>query len=102
MPIMKILMLTGATETKAAKLATELYSLCSHQGMNIEIIKANLFTTNIELLEEQEKPTIILVVGTNKVISQTPVINGMALMYPWMGIDKVVDDISQYYKQDLK
>jgi len=96
---MKILMLTGATKTKADKLATELHSLCSHQGMNIEIIKANLFTTNIELLEEQEKPTIILVVGTNKVNSQTPVINGMALMYPWMGIDKVVDDISLYYKQ---
>lgn len=95
---MKILMLSGATEAKADKLAADLTSLCSQKKMSIEIVKANLFTTNIQLIEEQEKPDIILVVGTNKLTAQTPVINGIALLYPWMGIDKVIDDISFYYQ----
>jgi len=95
---LKILILSGVTHKKLEKLSSDLIAYCSKKGMGIQVVTANVFKDDIDALEEKEKPAVILSVGIEKLSDKTPVINGLALMYPWLGIEKVVDEIWSHYR----
>lgn len=94
---MKIMMLSGTTGAKAEQLAQKLTALCRENQMAVEVVTANLYKDALPAREEKEKPAAILVVGTNKITAGSPTIAGLSLLYPWMGTDKMVEEIKHYY-----
>lgn len=99
---MKILLVSGAKESKSNILASDLIQECAKKNMTVQVLKANLYSDNLQAMEDEEKPDIILLVGTNKLLSQTPIINGLALMYPWMGLEKLINEIAVYYESSRR
>lgn len=97
MSTLKIVMLSGAADAKAEQLAQKLTALCREHKMTVEVVIANLYKDELSALEEKEKPAVILVVGTNKIKAGSPAIAGLSLLYPWMGTDKMVEEIRHYY-----
>ncbi|AYO30077.1 hypothetical protein D2962_05135 [Biomaibacter acetigenes] len=95
---MKILILGGTSNTKADKLSKQLIDGCRKKGVEVEIITANIFTSDLKAIEQKEKPDVIVLVGTKKLDTTLPVINGLPLVYPWMGADKVIDEVVKYNK----
>ncbi|HHW02622.1 MAG TPA: hypothetical protein GXX35_07400 [Thermoanaerobacterales bacterium] len=95
---MKILLLGGTSDAKADKLSKQLIEGCGKKGVEVEIITANIFTSDLKKIEEKEKPDVIVLVGTKKLDTGLPVINGLPLVYPWMGADKVIEEVVKYNK----
>jgi hypothetical protein len=95
---MKILMVGGVADTKAIKLTKLIVDGCAKRGVKADVVFMNVFTGNLKATEEAEKPEVIVVAGTNTLETQLPVVKGLALVYPYMGIEKVYDEIVKYNK----
>lgn len=95
---MKILLATSTADAKTDKITKQLIDNCKKRNIDVEVITANIFTADMKQVEEKEKPDVIVLVGTKKIETELPVINGLALVYPWMGIDKLLDEIEKYKK----
>lgn len=95
---MKILLATSTNDAKTDKITKQLIDSCKKRNLDVEVVTVNVFTTDIKQVEEKEKPDVIVMVGTKKVETNLPIINGLALVYPWMGMDKLLDEIEKYKK----
>jgi hypothetical protein len=81
------------------KLSSDLIQTCAKRSMTVQVVTANLYSDDLLAIENREKPDVILSIGTNKIPLQKQVINGLALMYPWMGLEKLVDEIATQYQE---
>jgi hypothetical protein len=96
--MVKILLISGAKEAKIDKMISDLIQSCAKRNMTVQVVTANLYSDDLQAVETTEKPDIIVSIGTNKIPSQKHIINGLALMYPWMGLEKLVDEIASQYQ----
>lgn len=95
---MKILVFSGTSDSKAAKITKDMLAECKKRGMsNVEAVTANMFTTDLKQLEESHNPDVILRLSTKTLDTTRPVIDGMPLVYAFMGPAKVYDEIQKYY-----
>lgn len=95
---MKILLAGGTTDAKTGKISKLVVDSCKKRGLDVEVVTTNIFTADLKKVEENEKPDLIVMLGTKKLQTKLPVINGLALVYHQMGPDKVIDEIIKYKK----
>lgn len=96
---MKVLIISGTTDTKAEKISKELVAGCKKRGMNeVEAVAVNLFTSNLKEMEERHNPDVIVRLTPKSLAAGKPVVDGMPLVYAFMGPDKVYNELKQYYK----
>ena len=89
---MKIIVAASRKDAKFVKFEELIQKNC---GKDIEVVKCNVITDNIEELIAAENPTAIVKVGVKVPDTDIPVIDGLALNYPQMGAKKLFDAISK-------
>lgn len=90
---MKIMMVGGVNDSKAKKLEKLIKDNC---GSNIEILNVSIFTQKPLEVEESQKPDLIVLLNKQSFDFKSPVVDGLALIYPQMGQKKVLDEIKKY------
>lgn len=95
---MKVLLYGGTGDAKTAKISKEFVAECKKKGMSkIEVITGNMFTEDLKALEELHQPDVIVRLGTKTLESTLPIIDGMPLVYGFMGPAKVYTEVQKYY-----
>jgi len=94
---LKILIAGGFPSNKLENASKKLRDILSEKGMDITTVITNTFSNDIKVVEKDENPDIIVMIGTSTIKTAIPVINGLALLYPAMGLEKVIDEIKNVY-----
>jgi len=95
---MKVLMFGGTSESKSAKINNDFIAECKKLGMSkIEVVTANMFTNDLKELEAAHNPDIIVRLATKTLDTSLPIVDGMPLVYAFMGPAKVYDEVQKYY-----
>jgi hypothetical protein len=87
-----LLLAGGMKREKSEKVLHTLQEGLLKRGISVDIEFVNLFEKP-DLEEYEEKCILAVHAGTGTVKTNLPVVPGLALLYPWMGIDKLYDDI---------
>lgn len=87
-----LLLIGGMKQEKAEKISKALKEGLLKKGIEADIKYASVFETSD--LTEYEKSCVLAVhASPGTVKTKLPVVPGMALLYPWMGVDKLYDEI---------
>lgn len=89
---LRILMAGGLTQDKFEKKIKELEEILKKENINPVISIVNTYEQK-DLSSFEEDNDLILAMGTLKLDSKLPVINGMGLMYGWMDRGKMIEEI---------
>ena len=87
-----LLLIGGMKLDKSQKVSNTLKDGLSKKGIEADITYANVFETP-DLTEYEEGCELAVQASPGKVKTKLPVVQGLALLYPWMGVDKLYDDI---------
>lgn len=95
---MKVLMFGGTSDSKTAKISKDFIAECKKRGMGkIEVVTANMFTNDLKELEVAHNPDIIVRLATKTLDTSLPIVDGMPLVYAFMGPTKVYAEVQKYY-----
>ena len=89
---LRILLAGGLTQDKFGKKIKELEEILKKENINPVISIVNTYEQK-DLSSFEEDNDLILAMGTLKLDSKLPVINGMGLMYGWMDRGKMIEEI---------
>ena len=89
---LRILLAGGLTQDKFEKKIKELEEILKKENINPVISIVNTYEQK-DLSSFEEDNDLILAMGTLKLDSKLPVINGMGLMYGWMDRGKMIEEI---------
>ena len=89
---LRILMAGGLAQDKFEKKIKELEEILKKENINPVISIVNTYEQK-DLSSFEEDNDLILAMGTLKLDSKLPVINGMGLMYGWMDRNKMIEEI---------
>jgi hypothetical protein len=89
---LRILMAGGLTQDKFQKKVKELEEILKKLDIVPVISTVNTYEQK-DLSSFEEDNDLILTMGTLKLESKLPVIDGMGLMYGWMNRDKMIEEI---------
>ena len=89
---LRILLAGGLTQDKFEKKIKELEEILKKENINPVISIVNTYEQK-DLSSFEEDNDLILAMGTLKLDSKLPVINGMGLMYGWMDRGKLIEEI---------
>lgn len=90
---MKVLLVGGVKDAKFQKFTDSIKKNC---GRDVEVVSANLFTCKPEEVAAEENPDVIVMLNKQKFdFGDTPIVDGMGLVYPQMGEKKVYEEISK-------
>ncbi len=88
----RILLVGGLADNKFKSKEKELIDLLKLEDVNAAVTMVNFFEQK-DLSIYESGHDFILAVGTNKLNSKLPIVNGMALLYAWMDRSKMLKDI---------
>ncbi len=71
--------------------------MCAQANLTVQIVTANIYTQDVQAVEQAEHPDVILALGNRNFSTHLPIIDGLPLMYPWMGTEKLMAEIAQHY-----
>ncbi|MBE6083666.1 MULTISPECIES: hypothetical protein [Tissierellales] len=92
-----ILLVGGIRDEKAAKIIQNLKSGLSQREINADVQFVNTYKTQ-DLSIFEDKMDMVVTAGTAAIQTKLPVIQGLCLLYPWMGMDKLYQDIEKNIK----
>lgn len=98
---MKILLVGGAKDSKFEKICADLRAMCAQANMKVQIVTVNIYSQDVPAVEKAEQPDVILALGSKNISTQLPIIDGLPLMYPWMGTEKMLEEIAHHYGNTL-
>ena len=101
MAVLKILLVGGAKDSKFDKMCADLSAMCTKANMRVQIVTANIYSQDVQAVEKAEQPNVILALGNKNISTQLPIIDGLPLMYPWMGTEKLLEEIAHHYGNTL-
>lgn len=87
-----LLLIGGMKQDKSEKVSNTLKEGLLKKGLEADIKYANIFETS-DLTEYEECCELAVHASPGTVKTKLPVVQGLALLYPWMGVDKLFDDI---------
>ncbi|MCM3568987.1 hypothetical protein [Neobacillus mesonae] len=92
---MNIILAGGINESKYTKISEDLKSELKTKGITINTTYINTYNgKNLSKFEKNMDLVVTLGAG-NQLTTSLPVIDGMGLLYPWMGKDKVIEEIEK-------
>jgi hypothetical protein len=94
---LNIILAGGINESKYEKISAELIADLKAKGIAASTTYVNTYTHQ-DLSSFEENSDVVVAIGTNKLSTSLPVVEGMGLLYAWMGKDSVVEKIEQYNK----
>jgi D-hexose-6-phosphate mutarotase len=95
--VLKILLVGGAKDSKFDKISADLSAMCAKGNMRVQVVTANIYSQDVQAVEKAEQPDVILALGNKNISTQLPIIDGLPLMYPWMGTEKLLEEIAHHY-----
>jgi len=98
---LKILLVGGAKDSKFEKICADLRAMCAQANMKVQIVTVNIYSQDVPAVEKAEQPDVILALGSKNISTQLPIIDGLPLMYPWMGTEKMLEEIAHHYGNTL-
>ncbi len=91
---MKILLYGSVADYKAEKISKLIKEKCSEKGCNdVQVVPLNAFKGDLSEAIQKENPDVVVHLGTKSLDIDVPVVNGLSLIYPQMGIDKTITEI---------
>lgn len=91
---MKVLLVGGVKDAKVKKFTESIQKNC---GKDVEVAFANTFTSKPEEVYASENPDVIVMLNKQSFdFGDTPIIDGLGLVYPQMGEKKVYKKINEY------
>lgn len=93
MKTVNILLAGGVTDKKFKDLSVKLVEMLQSKNIEATIKTLNTYE-NKEISDDYKDAEIIVSIGSNKLDSCLPVVSGMSLLYPWMGTDEMISEIT--------
>jgi hypothetical protein len=92
---MNIILAGGINESKYAKISEELQSEFKAKGININTTYVNTYNHKDLSTFEEGVDLVVTLGAANQLITSLPVVDGMGLIYPWMGKEEVLEEIER-------
>lgn len=87
-----LLLIGGMKQDKSEKVSNTLKEGLLKKDIEADVKYANVFESP-DLTEYEEGCMLAVHASPGKVKTKLPVVPGLALLYPWMGVDKLYNDI---------
>jgi len=92
---MNIILAGGINEGKYKKISADLIEALQSEKIDVKTTYVNTYEKT-DLTNLEEGMDLVITLGTNQAKTNLPTVNGMGLLYPWMGKDKVMAEIKEY------
>ncbi len=93
-----LLLAGGMKQEKAEKAMNALREGLMQKEIEAEIAFANLFETS-DLSKYEAQCQLAVHAGTGALNINLPVVQGLGLLYPWMGTDELYEEIEKLVKE---
>lgn len=93
-----LLLAGGMKQEKAEKAVNELKDGLLQKEIEAQIVFANLFETS-DLSQYETECQLAVHAGTGVLDINLPVVQGLGLLYPWMGTDQLYAEIEKLVKE---
>lgn len=93
---MNIILAGGINESKYAKISAELQSDLKTKGITVNTIYVNTYSHKDLSQFEEDMDLVVTLGAANQLTTSLPVVDGMGLIYTWMGKDEILEEIEKF------
>jgi predicted TIM-barrel enzyme len=88
-----IILFGGLMDSKWEKVVAGFKEELKKAHLEAEIVCQNAYVSKTMISDETENADVMITVGTNAPETKLPVISGLCLAYPWIGTQKLIDEL---------
>lgn len=94
MKVISMLLTGGIQDSKAVIIIRDLKSELAKKGITANLQFVNAYNSN-NLSKYEGNIDGVITVGTAKIQTNLPVLNGLCLLYPWLGKEELYENIEK-------
>ena len=96
-----LLLVGGMKQEKAEKVIVTLTEELKKREIQADVIYANLFDS-ADLSQYEDKCDLVVHAGTGKIDTNLKVVQGLGLLYPYMGTEPIYDEIQKIVSEESR